>query len=140
MKKNLVMNEEREVFILMIGLFSILTIIIYVFSLIFWFLIISIIWLLFVIILHLFYYSRIAVDECYLTIKTVNKTYNIPIVDILYLTCVKNSNYVSNVKYYITTKNNIIIPKRFLIIKNKEFNKMMEKHILNVSIINKVIF
>ena len=76
------------------------------------------------------------VNEKEITIKVFRKEYVISIDDIMYLKRVQNTNYINHVHYYIKLKKSVLIPNRFLTIKNQTFNELIENNILEIPIVS----
>lgn len=140
MKQVLVLNEERELLILLrLGLGPIMPIVGFIFSWIIYFLIIVIFWIAIFSIVYIYCYSRIVVNEKEIIIKVFRKEYVIFIDDIMYLKRVRNINYINHVHYYIKLKKSVLIPNRFLTIKNQKFNELIENNILEIPIISTMV-
>ncbi len=139
-KDSIVLNEEREMFLLtLLGLFPIVPIILFIFTLIFWFLLLAIVWFVSFIMIYLYFYSRLMVYDEKIKIKTFSKIYEISFDDIAYIYSKRNFNYVNYVTYTIELKYHENVPKRYLTIKNKKFQKLVENKIIKLPIKSTII-
>ena len=87
----------------------------------------------------MYFYSRVIVFEDKITIKSFNRNYEISFDDIAYILVKKNTNYINHITYIVELKEKII-PKRYLVIKNKTFQKMIENKTINLPIRTTIIF
>lgn len=139
-KDRLILNEDRELFLMVsLSIFTIIPIILYIFSLVVWFLLMAITWVAIFVIIYMYFYSRVIVFEDKITIKSFNRNYEISFDDIAYILAKKNTNYINHITYIIELKEKII-PKRYLVIKNKTFQKMIENKTINLPIKSTIIF
>lgn len=139
-KDRLILNEDRELFLMVsLSIFPIIPIILYIFSLVVWFLLIAITWVAIFVIIYMYFYSRLIVFEDKITIKSFNRNYEILFDDIAYILVKKNTNYINHITYIVELKEKII-PKRYLVIKNKTFQKMIENKTINLPIRSTIIF
>lgn len=140
-KDSIVLNVEREMFLLtLLGLFPIVPIILFVFSLVFWFLLLAVVWVVSFIMIYLYFYGRLIVYDEKIKIKSFRKTYEISFDDIAYIYSKGNFNYINYITYIIELKNHENVPKRYLIIKNKKFQKLVENKIIKLPIKSTIIF
>ncbi len=139
-KDRLILNEDRELFLMVsLSIFTIIPIILYIFSLVVWFLLMAITLGAIFVIIYMYFYSRVTVFEDKITIKSFNRNYEISFDDIAYILAKKNTNYINHITYIVELKEKII-PKRYLVIKNKTFQKMIENKTINLPIKSTIIF
>ena len=139
-KHEFILDEERE-----LGL-SLCTVIpplvlfgIFLFTLIIWFLLAAIIMVSIFIILYLHFYGKLIIDEDVIIIKAFKNKYIIP-KDIIFLESVRNVNYIQNVCFYINFKKDFVIPKRYLRVYNKKFQKMIADKIIDIPVVSRIVF